>query len=346
MGFSFAAIPTWTWIAIAGVLQGAFALPVSYMPRWKWENVWLSYALLAFLLLPLAVTVAAPSHLLEALHLAPIRVIVRVGLFGLGWGVGSVFFGLGIRYAGMALGMTIMTSLINALGAFVPMAVLTPQALTEPRGRLVILGTMVTIAGVVLCGYAGHLRDSSRAGAAVDRGDDKMPLAGALAICVAAGVLSALFNFGYAFSGPITQAAQHAGAPPAAALNTVWLLILVCGLVPNACYCVYRLGRNRTWGLYRHPACARYWLMTAVMAVMWLGGTLLYGMAADRMGDIGPSLGWAAWNAVMILASLACGLLVGEWRAATRRSLQALAAGTLVLLISVSFLGWAGAGAL
>ncbi len=333
----------WTWIALAGVLQGVFALPLSYMPRWKWENAWLSYSLLAFLLLPLAVTLAAPSHFWEALHLAPFRVTARVGLFGLGWGAGSVCFGLGIRYAGMALGMTIMNSLINALGALVPMAVLTPQALTEPRGRLVILGTMVTITGVAVCGYAGHLRDSSRVRAPAARGDDRMPLAGALTICVAAGVLSAMFNFGYAFSGPVRQAAQRAGATPAAALNTVWLLILVCGLVPNAGYCFYRLGRDHTWELYRRQGCAWYWLMTAVMAVMWLGGTLLYGVAADRMGGLGPSLGWAVWNAVIILASVACGLLVGEWRTAVRSSLQTLAAGILVLLLSVSLLGCAGA---
>jgi len=301
---------------------------------------------LAFLVLPLAITLTTPSHTLAALHLAPMRAIVRVGLFGFGWGVGSVFFGLGIRYAGMALGMSIMTGLINALGALVPMAVLTPGVLSEFRGLLVILATLVTFVGVAVCGYAGHLRDSSRAGAAADPRGDKMPLAGALAICVGAGVLSAMFNFGYAFSGSISEAARRAGAPPAAALNTVWLLILVCGLVPNAGFCLHKLRRDRTWELYRQPACARYWLMTGVMAVMWLGGTLLYGVAASRMGEMGPSLGWAAWNAVMILASVACGLLVGEWRAATRRSLQALAVGILVLLISVGLLGWAGAGAM
>jgi L-rhamnose-H+ transport protein len=334
------------WMAAAGILQGAFALPLSYMPRWKWENAWFSYSCLAFLVLPLGVTLAMPSHFTGALQLAPARTIAAVGLLGFGWGVGSVFFGLGIRYAGMALGLSIMTGLINALGTLVPMAVLTPRALGEPRGRLVLLATLVTFAGVAVCGYAGHLRDSSFGNSTPAAGDKRIPLAGALAICVAAGVFSAMFNFGYAFSGPISQAARRAGATPDAALNTVWLLILSCGLLPNAGYCLHKLTRDGTWRLYHEPRCGRYWLMTGVMAAMWLGGTLLYGVAAGRMGDLGPSLGWAAWNAVMILVSVTCGLLVGEWRAAPLRSLQTLAVGTLILLVSVALLGCAGAGAM
>ena len=127
------------------------------------------------------------------------------------WGMGAVFFGLGIEYAGMALGMSIITGLIDALGTLIPMAILSPRVLGESRGKRIILATGVTIVGVAVCGYAGHLRDWAVLDAAVTT-RPKKPLAKALAICFVSGILSAMFNFGYALSGPITQAALQAGA--------------------------------------------------------------------------------------------------------------------------------------
>ena len=332
------------WILIAGILQGAFALPMSYARQWKWENTWLGYSVLAFLVLPLTMTLATPAHLLDALRSAPPAATLRVGLFGFGWGMGSVFFGLGIEHAGMALGMSIMTGLLDALGAPIPMAILSPRLLGEPRGKLIVLATGVTIAGVAVCGYAGHLRDRAVSDPGVTT-RPKKPLAKALAICVLAGILSPMFNFGYAFSGPITQAARQAGATQDAALNVVWVVLLGCGLIPNAGYCVFLLQRNESWRLYRVRGAVGHWVLALMMAVMWLGGTLIYGVAGDRLGELGPSLGWAAWNAVMIVVAMGCGFLVGEWKHAGRRAVYVLWLGVAVLILSVALLGFAGAGA-
>lgn len=331
------------WILIAGILQGAFALPMGYARKWRWEHTWLGYSVLAFLVLPLAITLATPSHLLDALRSAPPAATLRIGLFGFGWGMGAVFFGLGIEHAGMALGMSIMTGLIDALGTLIPMAILSPRVLGESRGKLIVLATLITIVGVAVCGYAGHLRDRAVLGpGATTR--PKKPIAKALTICVLSGILSAMFNFGYAFSGPITQAAGQAGATPDAALNVVWTVLLGCGLIPNAAYCVFLLQRNESWGLYRRPGTVGHWLLVLIIAVMWLGGTLLYGVAGALLGELGPSLGWAAWNAVMIVAAMGCGFLVGEWKHAGRRAVSVLWIGVAVLIFSVVLPGFAGAG--
>lgn len=331
------------WIVIAGILQGAFALPMGYARKWRWENTWLGYSVLAFLVLPVAMTLATPSHFLDVLRSAPPPATLRVGLFGFGWGMGAVFFGLGIDYAGMALGMSVMTGLIDALGTLVPMAILSPRVLRESRGKLIVLATGITIVGVAVCGYAGHLRDRAIVDPDVTT-QPKKPLPKALAICVMSGILSAMFNFGYAFSGPVTQAARQAGATPDAALNVVWALLLGCGLIPNAAYCIFLLQRNKGWRLYRGSGAVGHWVLALIMAVMWLGGTLLYGVAGDRLGELGPSLGWAAWNAVMIIAAMGCGFLVGEWKHAGRRAVYVLWIGVAVLIVSVVLLGFAGAG--
>jgi L-rhamnose-H+ transport protein len=89
----------------------------------------------------------------------------------------------------------------------------------------------------------------------------KKPIAKALTICVLSGILSAMFNFGYAFSGPITQAAGQAGATPDVTLNVVWTVLLGCGLIPNAAYCIFLLQRNESWRLYRGPGTVGHCLL-------------------------------------------------------------------------------------
>lgn len=340
------ALVTFALILIAGVLQGGFALPMNYIPRWRWENTWLAYSLMAFVFLPAATAFATSTHLLQTFHRAPSSALLWVGIFGLGWGVGSVFFGVGIDLAGMALGMTVMSGLVDAFGTIVPLAILSPQVLGQRRGHLIIWATAVTILGVAVCGYAAHLRDQDLNLTPTSSSKVKsVPLFRAMVVCTLAGVLSAMFNFGYAFSGRVVEAARQAGASQVAALNVVWILLLMCGAVPNVAYCAYLMRRNRTWGLYQQELRWRPWVLAGTMATLWLGGVLLYGVAGDRMGRLGPSLGWAVWNAVIVLTSTICGLAVGEWRTAKRRSITALWAGVAILILSIGLLGAAGAGA-
>src|SRR5439155_8275527 len=47
----------------AGVLNGSFATPTRFMTRWKWENVWALWAVLAMFVLPWIVALAAVPHL-------------------------------------------------------------------------------------------------------------------------------------------------------------------------------------------------------------------------------------------------------------------------------------------
>lgn len=330
-------------LVVGGVMEGSFGLPMNLNRRWQWENNWLGFSLLAFVLLPLLLTLSGSSFLLATLHFTPPAALLLVALFGFGWGLGAVLFGLGIDLAGLALGMSIMTALTDALGTVVPMAVLSPAMLHSRAGSFIMAGTAITIVGVIVCAWAGYLREKHQP---VDGAPPKTSLAMALLICVLAGALSAMFNFGYAFSGPMVAAARHAGASANGALNDVWLVVLSCGFLPNLIYCGHLLRRNGTWKLYREAGHLRSWAAVAVMGILWFGGVLLYGMGSGRLGALGPSLGWAVWNAIMIAASVGCGLVAGEWKGASRSSLQALWGGTALLMLSVAVLGLGGAGAM
>src|SRR6202162_6622058 len=80
----------------------------------------------------------------------PARDIAVLALFGLGWGVGAVLFGLGMDRLGMALGYPIIMGLIASLGALIPLLVFFPETLLTSKGLALLLGTGVVILGVAM----------------------------------------------------------------------------------------------------------------------------------------------------------------------------------------------------
>jgi L-rhamnose-H+ transport protein len=48
-------------VVVAGVLQGLFAVPMKYAPRWTYEHIWLTYSLVGMVVLPWILT-TGPSR--------------------------------------------------------------------------------------------------------------------------------------------------------------------------------------------------------------------------------------------------------------------------------------------
>ena len=95
MGFLF--------VVVAGITTGTYFLGLKYVEPWKWENIWLAYAVLALLVMPFALTLATVPQLGKVLSLAPGSAAWHVFLYGAGWGIGSVLSGLGVVRMGMAM---------------------------------------------------------------------------------------------------------------------------------------------------------------------------------------------------------------------------------------------------
>jgi L-rhamnose-H+ transport protein len=257
------------WLLIAGIMQGAFPLPMKFAGKWKWEHLWGCYSLLAFLVLPFVTAALTVPHFAQVYSGASPKTVWWIIVFGVLWGVGSVLYGLGIDALGMALGFSIMTALTTALGALVPLAVLTPDLLWRRSGLLIMIGNVVTIVGVALCAYAGKTRDQllgSPANVAILGPRRSFPAA--LIICIIAGALSAMFNFGYAFGEPIARSAMAFGASHDDALNAVWLVMLPAGGLMNLGYCAHLLRKNRSAPLIWEGSLGS-WGGGAAMALLW-----------------------------------------------------------------------------
>jgi len=319
-------------VLIAGVLQGSFILPMTIVKRWSWEHTWATFSLLGMFIFNWIITLILIPNIFAVYSAAPERDLAIVALFGAGWGVGAVLFGMGMERLGMALGYPIIMGLIASLGALLPLLVFFPQTIFSPKGLMLLAGTLLVIFGIVLCSKAGSRR--------VSRGDslkssESANLGSALLIAISAGVLSCLPNVGVVFASNITRIAEGLGVSPASSGNAVWALLFTMGFVVNFAYCVYLMLTRKTVGQYWNDQTARNTGLSALMAAMWIGSFYLYGAGATKLGRLGLIVGWPLFISLSIVVGNLWGLGRGEWNTAPRPARRLLNIGLLVLIAAV-----------
>jgi L-rhamnose-H+ transport protein len=90
-------------------------------------------------------------------------------LFGFGWGIGCVLFGLGLKLVGLALGTAIVLGLNNALGAILPLFLSHQSEIATASGRTLLAGVIMMLFGVALCSWAGAQKERESAKGESDR---------------------------------------------------------------------------------------------------------------------------------------------------------------------------------
>jgi L-rhamnose-H+ transport protein len=323
-------------VIVAGAMCGNCMSPLRAIQVWKWENVWLVFSFGSLVLLPgllAAITIPHLGRVYSSLQAMDILVPL---LFGAGWGVAQVLFGISIVNLGMALGFSIIIGLGATFGTIIPVLVQRPEFLVTSNGALLIAGIMVMLLGVAVCGFAGRARE---------RAEDSGPQKGsakygaALALAILCGVLAPMVNFSLAFGENVARHALQFGARPANAAFAVWPIALAGGFVPNIAYSVHLLNRNRSWGNFRPIWPDAY--HSGLMAILWMGAVALYGVTARFMGPLGTSAGWGIYQIFMILAANISGLLLGEWAKAGKRPVQVLMCGLVLLTLATVLMSFA-----
>jgi len=322
-------------VALGAAMQGSFALPQKFIRGWAWEKMWLVYSITAMIALPWLLIMTAIPEAWWAYPGVPGGVIARTALFGAGWGVGSVLFGLGIARVGMALAFAIIISLTAAVGSIVPLAVLHPEQLATRRGLLLFAGLAVVVIGVGLCSRAGAMKEAAAGRPATARGG----FGRGLAICIASGIASPMMNFSFAFGGPIAEETRRLGSGPAAANFAVFAIAVSAGFVINAGYCLYLLARNRSWSSGEAGRGLSNTLLAIAMGALWLFGFYFYGSGAAWLGSYGPIVGWPVFMTVMVLVANFWGLATGEWKQAPPQARRLLKLGIAVLIAALIVIG-------
>jgi L-rhamnose-H+ transport protein len=321
-------------VLLGGLLNGSFYAPAKRMPLWRWENIWLIYSIFGMIVIPWGLAWATLPHLASVYHQTPWPILMRIAIFGLGWGIGSVFFGLGVARVGIALGFGIILGIIAIVGAIIPILVKDPSQLWTPQGHALLAGLALVILGTIFCALAGHQRDKDKQVSSTI-GVGSGFLLGFI-ICILSGIFSPMLNFSFVFGKGLQDRTLAAGAAFSMASYSIWAVALVAGFAANASYCLYLLFKNKTFGVYRHSgAPAGYWLLAALMGLLWFGGIAAYGMGATELGSLGPALGWPLFVATNIITGNVWGAVTGEWTGAGRRSYAYAFGGIAVLVIAI-----------
>lgn len=327
-------------ILAGGALQGTFAVPMKYTHKWSLENTWLVFCLTGMVIFPWLLTAATVPSLGQVYADTPSRVIANIVLSGLSWGVGASLVGVGLDMLGIGLGFAIILGLSAAVGSIVPLLLLTPQKLFTPQGHYYVLGTLVMFAGIAVLAWAGSLRQRHEEALA---GGEKArrSFAAGLLVCIAAGVLSAMLNFCYAFGAEAIENARRLGASELWASNAAAAPGTTGGFVANFIYCSWRMRKNRSLHRYWLPGAANHWLLGSMMGAFWFGGLAIYGMGISRMGAFGAVAGWPLMMGTVIVSSNAAGFVTGEWTKAGRTAKVCLFAGSAVVLAALGILSLA-----
>lgn len=319
-------------------MSASFALPMKFARRWSWECVWLVYSVVALLVMPPIAALATIPHAAEVYTGVPAATLLATALFGLGWGVANVLFGLAVPIIGMAMAFSIVVGMSAALGSLIPLAQLNPERIWTASGIWILTGVAFTLAGVAVLGAAGRRRELARR-----RPEDATARAGmsagmGLLLCICAGVLAPMLNFSFAFGSGISQQAIRQGATPLSAVNAIWVVALAGGFLSNGGYSLFRMARYRTWPDYRLEGTASHWWLTVAMGVLFTGGLLLYGWGGNAMGELGAAVGWPLYQAAMILTSSVLGIATGEWKGADSVFIRRNCLGLAILITAIVIL--------
>ncbi|WP_295649528.1 L-rhamnose/proton symporter RhaT [uncultured Mucilaginibacter sp.] len=340
-----------------GFASGSFYLPYKKVKGWAWESFWIVGGIFSWLIVPpLAAYLTIPAFA-DIIKATDGKIILLTYFFGLLWGIGGLTYGLGVRYLGVSLGSTIILGLCSVFGALVPAVFyqFSPQngkdsigmMLSSEWGHYVLIGILICVVGIIVCGRAGTLkeRDLAKDGAAANENKDYRFGMG-IFVAIVSGVLSACFNFGQEAgkamaddANHLWQVAHHTTDSFLFQNNVIYVVILWGGLTTNFIWCMILNSRNKTFSNYtdkKTPLLKNY-IFSALAGTTWFLQFFFYGMGASKLGNGASS--WILHMAFIILIANMWGIVLKEWKGVSKKALTTLIAGIIVIILSILMVG-------
>ena len=123
--------------------------------------------------------------------------------------------------------------------------------------------------------------------------------------------------------------------------NVSYIVILWGGFTTNFIWCLYLLVKNRTYKDYakiKAPLKANY-LWSALAGTMWYMQFFFYGMGESKLGNGASS--WILHMAFIILISNAWGVILKEWKGASKPAYRSIIAGIAIMMLAICVVGFA-----
>ncbi len=326
-------------IAIGSLGAASFYVPFKKVKKWAWESYWISQGLAAWIIAPWVFAMHTVPHgeLLPILREAPISAKLLAVFFGSLWGIGGLTFGLSLRYLGVAFGQSVALGFCAAFGTLIPPIVAGENLLTSSAGILTLIGVVITISGIAIIGYAGVLKDKNIPEEEKKKAIKEFALKKGLLIAVFAGIMSASMSYGFEAGRPVAEIALAKGTNPLYINNPSLIFILAGGFITNFIYCLFLNIRNGTYRDYFSVTPSVFLnniSFTFLAGVLWFIQFHFYGMGKSQLPEQMEIFAWSILMALNIAFSNIWGIMLKEWKGASKKTLVILIAGITILILS------------
>src|SRR5215831_1341606 len=335
---------------LGGFASGSFYMPFKKVRAWSWESYWLIGGLFSWLIVPpLAAALTVPGFW-DIIKHTDSSTLGWTYFMGVLWGIGGLTYGLGVRYLGMSLGNSVILGFCAAFGALVPAIyydfhhvagkVSFSQMLQTNGGRLVILGVVICLTGIFICGRAGMLKEKDLPEEKKKATVQEFALVKGLIIATISGILSACFNFGIEAGHPMAVTSDRLGYNPLFQNNVIYVVLLWGGLTTNFIWCMILNAKNKSFGDYvnkQSPLLNNY-VFAALAGTTWFLQFFFYGMGESNLGNGASS--WILHMAFIILTANMWGMFLKEWRGVKKRTFYTIVAGVITIIAAVILVGY------
>ncbi len=324
-------------LLIGAICGGSYGLPSKYAKEGTpWEVLWGPFFLIATILIPVIVAPLVVDDLMGIYSRVGSGTILAVLVFGLLWGLGSMTLGMSFAFIGLSLAYALNYGAQIAFGSMMPLALFNADQILTSHGYVILGGVGVCLAGVVVAGRAGILKDQSIEKTPESTTDSgKQPkIAIGLAVGFISGILCACYAVASGYAGPIGEEAAK-NNPNWAAAWAVTALILWGGAVSSCLYCLVQLTKNKTWAFFAMPGVGKVLLLATAMAVLHDAAIFFFGLGWIHLGDLGVAVGYPVFMSFAIIVGNIHGFRCGEWKGASGQSIGWIIAGIALLIVGV-----------
>jgi len=342
---------------IGGFASGSFYMPYKKVRGWSWESFWIIGGLFSWLIVPPVAAYLTIPGFADIIRHASGAILGTTFLMGTLWGVGGLMYGLGVRYLGMSLGNSVILGFCSAFGALIPAIYYnfnpTPGKISftamlhSQGGQLVLLGVLVCLVGIAICGMAGMMKEKDLTDEKKKESVKEFSLVKGLIIATISGILSAFFNFGIEAGNSMGAAANEAWKATHAGQgeflfrnNVIFVVILWGGLTTNFIWCMVLNFRNKSFGDYvnKKTPLTRNYLFCALAGTTWFLQFFFYGMGESKLGNGASS--WILHMAFIILVANMWGVYLKEWKGVSKKTKTTITVGIAIIILSVLLVGY------
>jgi L-rhamnose-H+ transport protein len=343
---------------IGGAASGSFYVPYKKVKGWHWESFWIVGGLFSWLIIPPIAAWLTVPHFSVIISQTSASTFWWTYFWGVLWGVGGLMYGLGMRYLGMSLGNSVLLGFTSAFGALAPSIYYNfhPQEgkttfndlLSTSWGQIVLLGIILCLLGIFICGRAGVLKEKELSDEKKKASVKEFNLVKGLIVCIVSGILSACFNYGIEAGSAMADVAnkmwiasnQHATGNFLYRNNVIYVVLLWGGLTTNLVWTLFLNLRNKTFGDYTNKKTPlfRNYLFCAIAGTLWFLQFFFYGMGESKLGNGASS--WILHMSFIILVANMWGFGLKEWKGVSKKTLTTIIAGVIILIASVIIVGY------